>query len=226
MNFNGVEKTHIETFKKIYLSDDQFCEYLDNMDFQSCYDMMRSVYRYVLTYMLLQNGVDPVSTLNDIKSGYGRSCQLIKNVQTSPSLTNIGLQAFDSSNIESISFHEDAPLDIIDKYAFYNTKNLKKKVILPKKVRIIRDDAFAYSGIQSIDLGSNIDAIGYDAFLGCDDLEEVIMPSTVKLISEGAFDMCNKLNKIVYNGTRREWDAINIGFDAIPPHTRIVCIDD
>ena len=52
--------------------------------------------------------------------------------------------------------------------------------------------------------------IGDYAFRYCEDLTSVEIPDSVTTIGYYAFSYCNKLETVIYNGTKQEWEAIEI----------------
>lgn len=73
-----------------------------------------------------------------------------------------------------------------------------KKVILPKKLKIIGDRAFLDTGLQSIDLPNTLEEIGSLAFSNTY-LDQIIMPFSLKSIGWRAFLGIHGLNKIKLN---------------------------
>lgn len=121
-----------------------------------------------------------------------------------------------------------------------------KKIIIPDTVTYIGDYAFAFdsgshyddyvSGVETIELSSNltyigsnafeyntklkeinipetVSYIGSDAFRGCDSLEEVYIPSTVINMEQAIFSCCDNLKRVI----------IGEGIEKIPPHTFESC---
>ena len=105
----------------------------------------------------------------------------------------------------------------INKYAFFNCKNLSK-IQLPKKLKEIGSFAFQKCGLKEIDIPGSVTHIGVHAFEGCYKLKkislsknmkkintntfdscgftEVHVPGNIKTIGIGAFAWCNKLEKV------------------------------
>ena len=52
--------------------------------------------------------------------------------------------------------------------------------------------------------------IGWEAFNNCISLTQIIIPSSVTSISRWAFDGCDSLGIVYYNGTRESWENISI----------------
>ena len=53
--------------------------------------------------------------------------------------------------------------------------------------------------------------IGRGAFWGCLRLSRVELPASLEEIGEKAFLLCRSLERIVYHGTKEEWDAVRKG---------------
>lgn len=62
--------------------------------------------------------------------------------------------------------------------------------------------------IELYQIPEGIEIIGKDAFVLCEDLREVIFPSTVKEIHSGAFLNDHHLEKIIFQGTSVEWQEV------------------
>ncbi len=103
----------------------------------------------------------------------------------SKSIRLIGVSAFKSSGISSISFEENSSLTQISKNSFVDCKNL-----------------------INIDFSNcpNISIIGDEAFVGCSQLEgEMVFPKSIYSIGKNIFDDNTFFSKIDFN-----WDSSNL----------------
>lgn len=104
---------------------------------------------------------------------------------------------------------------VIGNSAFGNCDNLIS-VIIPDNVTNIQDDAFLYcNNLISAKIGNGTTTIGDGAFYGNYCLEDIYMGNSVTYIGYGAFDLCNKLKDLYYNGTKRQWNKIELNFPCL-----------
>jgi hypothetical protein len=119
----------------------------------------------------------------------------------------------------------------IEPMAFSGCSNLKK-IVLPKTMAVIYEDAFENCrSLEEIDL-SNISVVEYAAFRGCESLtkvtfgeqitvigflafcgtglEELVVPSSVTSIGLSAFNDCKNLKKV----TIPENSRVDVGYTA------------
>ena len=76
-------------------------------------------------------------------------------------------------------------------------QNLKiESIQLPASLRVIGEDAFAYSSIDKIELPKSLRHIGRHAFQNVDCLTGLEIPDSVRVIEDGAFDSCTDLKYI------------------------------
>ena len=81
------------------------------------------------------------------------------------------------------------------KIIFYNPNSLMRTVFIPYSVEIIGDYAF-YESIKIVEVfnpSGYLVSIGYQAFMNCDKLSRLILPSNLKAISNEAFFGCTNL---------------------------------
>ena len=72
-----------------------------------------------------------------------------------------------------------------------------KNSIIPKSVKIIRDNAFyGCTGLQHIDLPNKIITLGKYCFSGCTALDNIEIPISTNKISRGTFEHCKNLSHI------------------------------
>lgn len=72
--------------------------------------------------------------------------------------------------------------------------------------------------------GVKITAIGDCAFGWCTSLTGITLPDSVTYIGNDAFQDCNKLEKIDFNGTTEEWSKIEKSYSGLE-QVRITCTD-
>ena len=108
-------------------------------------------------------------------------------------------------SMRSYVFAENKYLEIVKmssklkntgKYVFSDCRSLKT-VYLPDGMTSIGLMAFSNSSIEEIALPSNLKVIEEGAFAGCEKLQEITIPQTVSSIEEFAFQACFSLNSII-----------------------------
>lgn len=67
---------------------------------------------------------------------------------------------------------------------------------------------FATLPIISYKIPEGVEIIGKGAFALCEDLREVVLPKTIKIIQREAFLQAHKLKTIIFHGTTNEWGEI------------------
>ena len=96
-----------------------------------------------------------------------------------------------------------SPLTEIPYWAFYNvfdaTGNGIKTLVgvtIPNGVTIIKESAFANTGLTSVTIPNSVTIIENDAFSGCYSLTSVTIPNSVTSILGGAFQFCKSLTSV------------------------------
>ena len=79
---------------------------------------------------------------------------------------------------------------------------------------LFRDMTLDYKTIKEYTIPDYITAIDKKTFEGCELLEKITIPKTVMSIGDEAFYKCNKLYKVYYAGSLKDW--INISFGSNP----------
>ena len=140
-------------------------------------------------------------------------------------VTAIGNAAFyNCTGLTSVTFADGSQLDTIGVYAFYGCSSLST-IAFPASLKVIKKDAFSYSGLTSITLGAELDSVGNRAFYGCNALttvqwnspnlkytdngswylfanntsiQSVTFGSTVEVVPYGAFRNCTGLTTVSF----------------------------
>ena len=67
------------------------------------------------------------------------------------------------------------------------------------------------SGCQNTIIPDSVKGIGDSAFYGCSSLTSIVIPDSVTSIGEAAFMGCDSLKSITFNGTKMQWNSIELG---------------
>lgn len=73
-----------------------------------------------------------------------------------------------------------------------------KSIILPKSLKTIEANAFAYCNLlQGIVIPEGVEKLGESAFYQCHGMQTVSIPSTIKTMEPNAFAMCDRIQKLL-----------------------------
>ena len=81
-----------------------------------------------------------------------------------------------------------------------------KNIELPKSLKIIGKESFAYSGLKKIVIPDGIKRIEESAFEGCYYLKSVKLPAGVEYIDPKAFSICTNLTKVEFSDNKYKFD--------------------
>ena len=113
---------------------------------------------------------------------YAFDAEGITSVSVPNSVTIIGLAAFQSNAISSLTLGNS--VSEIRASAFEN--NSLTSLVIPNSVLTIGNAAFGNNSISSLDLGTGVQTIGENAFF-LNQLTSLTIPDSVTTISNGAF---------------------------------------
>ena len=95
-------------------------------------------------------------------------------------------------------------------YAFSGATSLNR-IIISNDIKTIDEYSFlGCSSIENIRIPNEVEKISVGSFALCTNLNSITIPRSVKKIGEWVFRNCTSLNNITYNGTKEEWNKINL----------------
>lgn len=145
-------------------------------------------------------------------------CTLLRYATIPESVTRIGSLAFNEcESLKKVTLPES--LTDIGDLAFYGCEALADE----EHYVIVNGILFDFYGDGgSVTIPDGVTKIGYQAFEFWEDLTRVTIPTSVTVIGDMAFHACSCLREISYAGTAEQWDAVDIGEDAIPEKVEIL----
>ena len=136
---------------------------------------------------------DSEYTVTEIRYEAFKDCAFLDAIEIPSSITKISINAFLSSGLRSVTFHEG--LEIIDNNAVNNTK--LTTVNIPSTVSAISSGAFNNcDDLESAYLLGQITYLPNQIFQNCSNLVTVILPPILQTIDQSAFSGCINLERI------------------------------
>lgn len=65
--------------------------------------------------------------------------------------------------------------------------------------------------VKYVQVGEKVEKIGKYSMAGLKELKEVDLPQALKTVGDHAFEGCDKLEKVTFQGTEKQWDEVDIG---------------
>ena len=150
----------------------------------------------------------------------------VKEVEIKNGVTSIGLDAFCyCTNLTNIVIPDS--IINIGSSAFEGCSKLTTDIIIPDGVTTILWDTFRYcSSVTNIVIPDGVTSIGNNSFSYCSGITSIVIPDSVIEIGD-AFNNCNNLVSITFNGTVEQWNAIskNNNWKYKVPATEVICCD-
>ena len=181
------------------------------------------------SHLIDQNKFDELFALwnNEVEynyeTGYLTMILLLSGIDFLPYLTTIPYATFFDLPIKSIAMPDN--IKKIKERAFEGS-NLGT-IILSNNIEIIETCSFKNCSLQSIILPDSVKVIESSAFEGCYNLFKVVLPRGIDEIYDYAFSFCNELKSIIYQGTKEEWNKVQLESEwgADSSLTKIICND-
>lgn len=149
-----------------------------------------------------------------------QSCSSLANVKMSGKVTGISGYCFqECRNLQKVELAEG--LQVIHNGAFYLCNSLQS-INLPSTLTLIDYDSFNGTDLREIDIPGSVENINYRAFCdnknlkkvtfreglinigastfsGCESIDSIVCPSTLRMIDDSGFQNCKSLKKVQLN---------------------------
>ena len=109
-------------------------------------------------------------------------------------------------------------------YLFYACYGLKSVTLTPGLKRISPDMFYMCKQLEFLNIPSSVTYIGQTAFAGCYALKSLTIPASVTYIGSSAFAISKPL-EATYEGTKEQWETIQLGTYPFYPDSIIHCTD-
>ena len=148
------------------------------------------------------------SSLHTLKASAFAGCSTLGYIKLPKTLTTIEPNAFSATRVLNFVIHEDNPAYTVFEGNLYNKDLTVLVCVAPQKtgqitilasVKKIEERAFAKSNAKSVVFaeGSVLEEIGKEAFYYAS-VEELMFPSSLKVIGESAFSHCQSLSTVSF----------------------------
>ena len=169
-----------------------------------------SIGDYAFEYCKNLTSIEIQNSVTSIGAGAFGYCENLISIELPDSVISIGAGAFGHcENLISIELPDS--VISIGVGAFEYCENLTS-IEIPNSVTSIGAGTFEHcENLTSIKIPNGIKNIGDYAFENCLNLIRIEIPNSVTKINERAFRKCTDLTDVYYNGTKKQWNEINIG---------------
>lgn len=148
------------------------------------------------------------ASLSEIGDYAFHTCSSLNNLVIGAGVQVIGDAAFQYTGITALVLPES--VREIGTKAFAECLRLNS-VVIPEGVTVIESGAFeSCTALTDVVIGQGTEVIASKAFYGCEALTAITLPSTLTDIEANAFAGCNEVKKIIVDGTRAQFDDVNI----------------
>lgn len=154
-----------------------------------------------LTSVTIGQGVRTIAS-----TAFGNCSDLKEIIFQNTALKTIGLGAFAYANkLKNIELPNT--LENIESRAFIDTAITELR--LPSSLISLDSQAFAnMQFLREITIPDKIIRLPFQGFMNCKQLENITLPRSLNVIDNKVFENCTSLSKIIYEGSKEEWELI------------------
>lgn len=162
--------------------------------------------------------------IQEIGNSAFRGCDGLERIMFQGDMAGLGVIG-DYAFCECTALREAAfpkGLETIGGSAFRRCRGLKKAV-LPGTLTRLGENAFSECyNLTDLTLGEGISRIENQAFGGCSRIQRLMFPKSLTYIGSDVFTSSEEAD-IHFAGTKAEWEAVRLGYNALPEGLRVRC---
>lgn len=171
-------------------------------------------------------------------------CTALKDLTLPEGLKTLGSGAFvDCRSLTSVTF--PSSLKSIGDSAFSGCYGLTEAA-LPEGLETVGESAFRFcSHLKKAVLPGSLASLGANTFQDCHNLTDLTLGEGISRIENRAFDRCSRIQRLMFPrsltyigsdvftsaveadihfaGTEAEWEAVRMGYNALPEGLRVLC---
>lgn len=144
-----------------------------------------------------------------IPNGAFAGFEKLESLSIPESVEKIGVSVLSDSGIYNCADNWDGKVLYIDDCLIEAKENIAACKV-KAGTRVIADYAFASSGLSRISLNSELEIIGEKAMSGCEQLQCIVIASSIKSVNAYAFEGCAALSDVYFGGNSEKWSKLNI----------------
>ncbi len=167
-------------------------------------DSVRTIGKEAFAYCTSLREIILPEQLTEIGEEAFNYCISLSDLTIPNGVKSIGKGAFEDTNLKEIIVPDS--VTYLGDYAFRGCE--LKRVSLPVHMTTIPYGLFHYCPFEVMVIPEGITAIRADAFLQCEALHTLELPSTLKKIDGCAFWHCVALKKITFHGSCAQWNDL------------------
>lgn len=153
------------------------------------------------------------ANLSRIKASAFAECETLKTVVIPGDVTEIGAEAFISCKALNELTIENNVFLMVGEKAFASCGNLESvriQITNPGTIDFQKKVFMDCTGLREIDFQEGVTSLGESVLEGCEKLQTVTLPKSLKSIGKYAFNNC-ELSRLNYRGNNNQWKEMMKG---------------
>lgn len=115
-------------------------------------------------------------------------------------------------------------------YGIFNGCTNLTNIEIPSNVTFMEKGTFSScSSLTNIKIPNGVEILPSRLFVSCSSLTNITLPNSVTSINTDTFSYCTSLSSIIYDGTKKQWEAITKNAEAwrtnVPRTCVVKCLD-
>jgi hypothetical protein len=161
-------------------------------------------------------------SINSISSYTFANCVSLKNLELPSTITEMGPGAFDGCDL--LTENENGLL-YVGNWLVGAEENVFDAIIRNGTVGIATNIFWAQTALKTVYIPASVRYMGAYLFESCSNLRTATIENGVAYLGQGIFSECLQLNKIIFTGTKAQWDALEKDSSWFNGKLTVICTD-